>query len=120
MRLQPELNLNNCEMTLNGVRENAPEVDFGGYKSADFEVKVDAMREIREEIESLEVQIATARARRELIDQDALAAKELIVNGIIGNPAYGPDSPLYAAIGYVRKSDRKSGLKRGRKNPPTP
>ncbi len=36
----------------------------------------------------------------------------LVVNGIIGDPNFGPDSDLYEAMGYVRKSARKSGLTR--------
>ena len=36
--------------------------------------------------------------------------KVLVVYGVMGNPAYGPDSDLYEAMGYVRKSERKSGL----------
>jgi hypothetical protein len=31
---------------------------------------------------------------------------------VLGDPAYGPDSALYEALGYVRKSERKSGLTR--------
>ena len=32
-----------------------------------------------------------------------------------GNPAYGNDSPLYGAMGFVRKSEKKSGLTRKKK-----
>jgi hypothetical protein len=49
---------------------------------------------------------------------------------VIGNPAYGPDSDLYGAMGYVRlpldgpgrfrgKSQRKSGLTQ-KSNVPSP
>jgi hypothetical protein len=31
---------------------------------------------------------------------------------VTGDPAFGPDSSLYEAMGYVRKSERKSGLTR--------
>jgi hypothetical protein len=34
------------------------------------------------------------------------------VNSVRGTPGFGPDSPLYRALGYVRKSERKSGLTR--------
>ena len=35
----------------------------------------------------------------------ALAANTaLVIAGVIGNPAYGSDSDLYGAMGYVRKS----------------
>ncbi len=38
--------------------------------------------------------------------------------GVAGDPAYGNDSPLYGAMGFVRKSERASGLTRKKK--PTP
>jgi hypothetical protein len=38
--------------------------------------------------------------------------------GVDGSAAYGNDSPLYGAMGFVRKSDRASGLTRKAK-PPT-
>jgi hypothetical protein len=45
----------------------------------------------------------------------------LVINGMIGNPAYGPESDLSGAMGYVRKSQRKSGLtQKSNVPPPTP
>ena len=37
----------------------------------------------------------------------------------MGTPAYGPDSDLYGAMGFVRKSQRKSGLTQ-KSNVPAP
>mgnify|MGYP001447816905 CR=1 FL=1 len=34
---------------------------------------------------------------------------------VVGDPAYGNDSPLYGAMGFVRKSEKKSGLTRKKK-----
>ena len=34
---------------------------------------------------------------------------------VAGDPAYGNDSPLYGAMGFVRKSEKKSGLTRKKK-----
>lgn len=39
----------------------------------------------------------------------------LVVNSVKGTPGFGEDSPLYEAMGNVRKSERRSGLSRGRK-----
>ena len=38
----------------------------------------------------------------------------------MGNPAYGSDSDLYVAMGYVRKSQRQSGLTQKSDVPPPP
>ena len=36
----------------------------------------------------------------------------MVVKGVVGDPAFGEDCDLYEAMGYVRKSERKSGLSR--------
>jgi transcriptional regulator with XRE-family HTH domain len=33
-----------------------------------------------------------------------------VIKGVVGDPNYGDDSNLYEAMGYVRKSERASGL----------
>lgn len=35
--------------------------------------------------------------------------------GVAGDPAYGNDSPLYGAMGFVLRSEKKSGLTRKEK-----
>ena len=35
--------------------------------------------------------------------------------GVAGSPDYGNDSPLLGAMGFVRKSEKKSGLTRKKK-----
>ncbi len=37
--------------------------------------------------------------------------------GVAGNSDFGDDSPLYGAMGFVRKSERKSGLTKKKKTP---
>src|SRR4051812_15796434 len=104
MKSKPEENLKRCEKTLTGVKEIAPDVSFGGMKSDDLEAKVQAMRDARATIEHLEAQLDAARAHRDLVDTEGLAAEQLVVNGIVGDPHFGPDSPLYGATGRKRKS----------------
>ena len=36
------------------------------------------------------------------------------MHAVKADPTEGENSPLYAAMGYVRESDRSSGLKRAR------
>jgi len=47
------------------------------------------------------------------LDQD----RSKVGQGVAGNPDYGNDSPLYGAMGFVRKSERASGLTRKKKDP---
>jgi hypothetical protein len=44
---------------------------------------------------------------------------QLVVNGVLADPDEGPDSPLYEAFGYIRESERKSGLTRKANKPVT-
>ena len=38
----------------------------------------------------------------------------LLAHAIRGNPRYGEDCPLYRALGFVPKSERKTGLTRSK------
>lgn len=119
MKSKPEENMQKCEKTLTAVKELAPDVTFGGMKAADFEIKVQAMRDARVEVEDLEARLDAARAHRDLVDSEGTAAEQLVVNGIVGDPNFGPDSPLYGATGRKRKSEYASGLTRKKKTEPT-
>jgi hypothetical protein len=39
----------------------------------------------------------------------------LVVNSVVGDVDFGPDSSLPEAMGYVRESERKTGLTRKKK-----
>lgn len=105
------------EMTVAGLREFAPDTVFGGIKLADIEPDVVNCQEARDEIVKHDNVGKSLIVKRENKDDAALAKRELIVNGVIGDPNFGPDSALYEALGFVRKSDRKSGLTRKKNEP---
>jgi len=52
---------------------------------------------------------------RDNADVVTLAANQLVVNSVKGDPNVGDDSDLYDAMGYTRKSERHSGLSRQQK-----
>ena len=43
---------------------------------------------------------------------------QLVVNAVKGDPDFGDDSDLHDAMGYVRRSDRASGLSRKSQHAP--
>ena len=56
--------------------------------------------------------------KRDVLDDKHVALDEKrskVGLGVAGDPAYGNDSPLYGAMGFVRKSEKKSGLTRKKK-----
>jgi hypothetical protein len=61
---------------------------------------------------TLRTKLKGMRASQADVDQAANVLTDLVVNSVKGTPGFGQDSPLYSACGYVRKSDRRSGLTR--------
>lgn len=93
-------------------REMAPETVFAGMTLTQFEEVVSPSSTVRGEIEALELQLEGKRAEKSIVDAAANEVLDLVVNSVRGTPGFGQDCPLYRAFGYVRKSERKSGLTR--------
>ncbi len=108
----PKKSIDLLEMTASALREFAPDTAFGGVKLADFEPTVEVCRTDRQNIVDHDNAGKGLIVKRDNNDAEALAKRELIVNGVIGDPNFGPDSALYEALGFIRKSERKSGLTR--------
>jgi hypothetical protein len=104
---------------LNAWETLAPNKTFGGMTLAQFQAAIQPARAAREQIDDLEDQLRQAMTNRDRADEDFLAKAQLVVAGVLADPTEGPDSALYEALGYTRKSDRKSGLTRKRNTPPT-
>jgi hypothetical protein len=60
----------------------------------------------------LRTKLRGMKASQADVDQAANELADLVVNSVRGTPGFGRNSPLYSAFGYVRKSERKSGLTR--------
>ena len=108
------------ERIVNAWRTLAPNKTFGGMTLMQFQEECLPSQEARNLIEELQDRMTKALAGRETADAHTAAKIQFVVAGVLGDPTEGPDSPLYEAFGYTRKSDRKSGLHRGGRNqPPT-
>src|SRR2546423_10621799 len=106
------------EGILTAGRTLAPDKTFGGMTPAQFEAFVARSRAARQKIEDLNDQLTEAQAERDAADEVSTAKVRLVVNGVLGDPEFGPDSALYEAFGYTRESEHKTGLTRKRKQPP--
>lgn len=102
---------------LNAWRTLAPDKTFGGMTLAQFEAAAAPSLEARQHITDLENQLAQRIAEREEADEAFAAKAQLAVAGVLADPNEGADSALYAAFGYTRKSERKTGLTRKSKEP---
>lgn len=93
-------------------RDMAPEASFAGMTLTEFEGAVAPPVKLRGEIVALERQLEGKKAERLMARDAANELLDLVVNSVRGTPGFGRDCALYRALGYVRKSERKSGLTR--------
>jgi hypothetical protein len=105
---------------LNAWETLVPDKSFAGMTLAQFKAAAQPAQAARQRLEELDDQRTQVIAQREAADE-ALQAKMLqVIAGVLADPTEGSDSALYEAMGYTRKSERKSGLTRKRKTPSTP
>jgi len=90
----------------------APDATFSGKTLTQFKAIVKAILDQKDKVAALaaERNDACGTLGDSIDDNHALAL--LIVNGVKGDPNYGVNSTLYSGMGYVRQSERKSGLTR--------
>lgn len=112
MPAAPKVNLEKINAVINAWTTLRPEKTFGGMTLAQFKTKVQPSLESRVSLSALENQILATQNRRDDADQESLAAIQLVVNSVKGDPGEGENGELYEAMGYVRKSERHSGLHR--------
>lgn len=93
---------------------------FAGMTLEQFKAKVQPSLDARERIDELEEDMTEAMVQRDTADVETMKLVLLVVNAVKGDPAEGEDGELYAAMGYVRKSARKSGLTKKTKAAPAP
>ena len=96
--------------------EAAPTVEFKGLVQADLAGKITAL-EIKEDTRAgliAQVKLLDDEIDDGYIDLDKTCGD--LRQGVEGHKDFGDDSPLYGAMGHVRKSERKSGLHRGKPN----
>ena len=69
----------------------------------------------RDEIDQLSNKLTSAQDKRDTADVTSSDLNQKVVKSVVGDVNYGDDSDLYDAMGYIRASARKSGLKRSAK-----
>lgn len=102
---------------LNALKTLAPTKTFGGVTLDAFETQTGKSDLPREMLVQIDDQRKEQEAGRESADSVTMQMCEMIKNGVLADPEFGEDSALYEALGFVRKSMRKSGLTRKRVEP---
>lgn len=103
---------------VNAWRKDAPDKSFGGMTLTQFEAEIAPSFTARENLANIDGQRARETNARDDADRHSNSKADMVVAGVIGDPVLGPDSSTYEAMGYTRKSERRSGLTR--KKEPTP
>jgi hypothetical protein len=95
--------------------ELAPAETCAGLALNEFVADTADSVTLREEIDATRAKLAGLYLQREHADAEARNTMQLVINSVRGNPAFGEDSALYRAMGFVPKSERDSGLTRRRR-----
>jgi hypothetical protein len=108
------------EKMLNAWETLTPTKSYGGMTLEEFQEAARPAQAARRLIDDLEDQLTRAIRVREDSDVGFSLVADRIVSGVKADPTEGPDSPVLSAMGYVRKSERKSGLTRKKRKPSDP
>ena len=120
MPLSPKMTEEKINEISSAWKNLAADKTFAGMTLDQFKKLIKPSTDARATLQDLENQVSAAQNAREDADVETNRLIALVVNSVKGDVQFGEDSPLYEAMGYVRKSDRKSGLSRGKKVKPTP
>ena len=104
-----------CNVMNDAWVEGAPGAKFMGIAQTAFQTDIEAAAADDAAIADLETELKMKRDVRDGKYKALNQQRSNIGLGVAGDPAYGNDSPLYGAMGFVRKSEKKSGLTRKKK-----
>ena len=108
-----------CEEMSAGLAQ-VPNVEFNGLTKADLDADLAEGAQLDAEIAEAEAALKAKKDRRDAVYKRAGSKRTKIGKGIAGHKDYGDDSELYGSCGFVRKSERRSGLIRGTKDDDAP
>ena len=119
MKRSPKQTAERLQKLISAWETLRPTKSFAGMTLAEFKAKVQPSLDERASLTTLKTQATESREKRRQNDDASAAAAQLVVNGVKADADEGEDGPLYAAMGYVPKSARRSGLTRnGQTTPP--
>ena len=115
----PKDNEEKLNQVLNAWKTLAADKAFAGMTAEQFAAAIAVSFTTRQQIDDLDNQRTHLINSRNDADDASLTKAAAVVAGVLADSAFGPDSSLYEAMGYTRKSERKSGLHRGGGTPPS-
>jgi hypothetical protein len=98
---------------LSSWAEYAQGKSFAGMTLAEFEVKSKEPLDVRKDLGDARTKVSGLLLKREKADDTLNEDLLLIAHAIRADKDLGEDCPLYRSLGFVPKSERKSGRRRG-------
>src|SRR2546426_8035251 len=104
--------LTRIDRTIQAWESLRPKKSFAGMTLAQFKTRVQASLGVRDSIASLRSELQEQFKKRQDIDRTSTQACLNVANAVRGDVEEGEDSGFYKALGYIPKSERRSGLHR--------
>jgi hypothetical protein len=103
---------------LTAWREHAPDATFATTSLVEFEAQTTNLDLLIQQMKGAQSKLDGLMLDRDKAVQELNETMLLIAHGIRGTPQYGEDCSLHRALGFVPKSERRTGLKRNTQSPP--
>ena len=92
---------------------HAQDKSFAGMTLAEFEVKSKEPLDVRKDLGDARTKVSGLILKRDQADENLNEDLILIAHAIRADQAFGEDCPFYRSLGFVPKSERKTGRRRG-------
>ena len=89
-----------------------PGKSFAGMTLAEFQAEMEPSLAARRAVVEAEAALRAARVHRDNADLLSLRTVQRVVAGVVADKDEGCDGAVYSALGFVRRSERASGLHR--------
>ena len=102
--------INQLEVLAGGWEKYAQNETFSGYTLEQLKALIQALKELMAAMDALKLDYRGKIAARQSMAGELGDIRLRIVNCIRGHENFGEDSEFYRFLGFVTKSERKSGL----------
>lgn len=100
------------ETFLAAWREHALNATFAKMDLEQFEIETETPQSIDAQMKAARIKLAGLKLKRDRATRKVQETLVKVADAVRGDVDYGPDCELYRALGYVPKSERKTGLTR--------
>jgi ferric-dicitrate binding protein FerR (iron transport regulator) len=102
------------EQAAHAWKLSCPGQSFAEMTLEQFTQELQTFQDAKARFAAAEAQWQTTRQERNAAYTKAMDLLKCVANSVKGHPKFGENSALYAAMGYVTRSERSSGLTRRR------